>query len=286
MRNQAWIAGRIASAVGVLLTGSVASAAGGPLLPAFARAAIESQPEPPPETPPPEGTPPEVAPPEPGFFSGWAGAVDLGLNGSEGNSETFSARGGISGKRSTDTMETTVSLTYVYGTADGTKNKSRGELNARNDWRFGAECPWGFFATGRVEYDEFQDWDWRLSGFAGPSYLFIKDERTTLRGRVGVGAAYEIGGADNDVTPELDIGADLNHKLTERQQIFVTVDYYPSLSDFPDYRVDTKAGWEILVDPEVKMTLKLGLNDRYDSDPGAGRKRNDLEYFALLSWAF
>jgi glutamate N-acetyltransferase/amino-acid N-acetyltransferase len=39
------------------------------------------------------------------------------------------------------------------------------------------------FATGKAEYDEFQDWDWRLSAFAGPGYYFVKHDRTKLLGR-------------------------------------------------------------------------------------------------------
>jgi hypothetical protein len=50
--------------------------------------------------------------------------------------------------------------------------------------------------------------------------------------------------------------------------------------------MNAKAGWEIVVDPEVNMTLKLGVEDRYNDNPGPDRKKNDIEYFALLAWSF
>lgn len=220
------------------------------------------------------------------FWTGWTRTVDLGVLGSDGNTETFGARAAVGAVRKTDYMETTVGLSYVYNTDNGEKTKSRGELTARNDWLFGAESRWGFFAEGKVEYDEFQDWDWRISGFVGPSYAFIRNDKTLLRGRVGAGGAYEIGGDDEGFEPELLFGLDFEHKLNDRNKLFASAEYIPSLSDFPDYRANAKAGWEILVDEATNMNLKLGVTDRYDSNPGEGFKKNDVEYFITLGWAF
>lgn len=229
---------------------------------------------------------PPAAPPEPtSFWQGWKGSIEGGLNGSEGNSENLNIRGGISGARKTKPMETTASLTYNYATSDGEKTKSRGEFNLRNDWNFG-ESPWGFYALGRIEYDEFQDWDWRFSVYAGPTYALIRTEKTTLKLRAGLGFSKEIGGSRNEIIPELNLGADFSHQLTERQRIFASFDYYPSLLDFSEFRTVGKAGWEILVDPEVNMTLKLGIEHRHQSDPGVGKKKNDIDYFALIAWTF
>lgn len=234
--------------------------------------------------------PPPPPPPIPeeaklAFWQGWAGSVGAGVNGSDGNSETFNARAAIDLKRATDAMETAVGANYNYATDNGEKSKSRGELSIRNDWFF-KDSPWGFFAQGKAEYDEFQDWDWRLSAFAGPTYIVIKNDRTTLRLRAGAGISREFGGDDNDIIPEALFGADFAHKLTDSQSLFINYEYLPSFKNFSDYRMVTKAGYEIVVDPKTKMTLKLGLEDRYDSEPGDGRKKNDIDYFALLAWKF
>jgi len=220
------------------------------------------------------------------FWEGWTGTVEAGLNGSDGNSESLNVRGSIGASRKTSKMETTIGLLYTYGSSDGEESQNRGEFNVKNEWLFGKDSRWGFFAMARAEYDAFQDWDWRLSGFLGPSYAFIRNDRTLLRGRVGFGGSYEIGGDDEEFTPELLIGADFEHKLNDRQKLYASVEYLPSLSEFPEYRVNAKAGWEIVVDPETKMFLKLGIEDRYDSSPGEGNKRNDIDYFATIGWAF
>ncbi|XVJ59614.1 MAG: DUF481 domain-containing protein [Tepidisphaera sp.] len=221
------------------------------------------------------------------FWSGWKRNADLGLNGSSGNSETVSVRGLIGAERKTESMETKANIGYVFTNSDGQKSKSRGEANLFNNWNFGADSPWGWFAQGKVEYDEFQSWKWRFSGATGPSYTFIKNEKTTLRGRVGLGAYYETGKlGDDELHPELDVGLDFTHQFSETQKMFATVDYYPSLDEFPAYRVTAQAGYEILLSKEDNLSLKLGVQDRYDSTPGLGNKRNDVEYFVALSFNF
>lgn len=232
-----------------------------------------------------EAPPPPPPPPPPGFFEGWKGNIEGGLNGSDGNTETLSLRFGVNLNRITETMETRIGGFYTYASDGGEKTKSRGELNLRNDWLF-KDSPWGFFALGKVEYDEFQPWDWRVSGSLGPSYTFVKNEKTMIRGRVGAGASREFGSDNNDITPEADFGLDFTHQFKPGHKMFVTTDYLPDLEDFSQYRWNTRAGYEILIDPSSNLSLQFGIDDRYTSNPDQGAKRNDIDYFALLVWSF
>lgn len=228
----------------------------------------------------------EETPPDPeSWTQGWTGSVAIGLNGSSGNTETLSFRGEVTATRETSKYVTSGGLLYAYATRDGEETENRFDANARNDWKF-KDSPWRFFALGQFTADEFQDWDYRVSAFAGPGYVFLESDRTFLLGRVGAGGSKEFGGADEDVTPEGLLGLDFKHKLTDRQSVFATAEFYPALDELKQYRAMAKAGWEVLVDPEVNLSLKVGVEDRYDSNPGEGFKRNDISYFALLSWSF
>lgn len=219
------------------------------------------------------------------FLEGWDGVIEGGLSGSEGNTETLDLRFGLELERLTKEMETTVGFNYSYGLESGDEVKNRAVLNLRNDWNFG-DSPWGFFLQGRGEYDEFQDWRWRLSAFAGPSYAFIRTDDTLLRGRVGAGITREFGGEENAIQPEGLIGLDFRHKFTETHRVFATAEYLPSLSNWPDYRLYGRAGYEVMLSESTNMVLRLGAENRYDSSPGLGRKRNDLEYFVTIGWRF
>lgn len=220
------------------------------------------------------------------WTEGWTGSVELGLNGSDGNTETFNFRGGITGERITLDYETRAGFVYSYTRNDGTDTENRANAFIRNDWLLAEDSKWRIFALGDATFDDFQDWDYRVSAFGGVGYEFIDTDKTFLLGRVGLGVTREIGGSENAFIPEGVLGADFTHKLTERQKVYANVDFYPALDDFGPYRLVSRAGWEILVDPETSMSLKLGVEDRYDSDPGDGFKRNDLDYFALLVWSF
>jgi putative salt-induced outer membrane protein YdiY len=218
--------------------------------------------------------------------SGWKRNVDVGVNGAEGNTDNFSGRIGLGAERKAADMETKAGISYKYAQQDDEKNQSRGEAFVKNDYVW-SDTSWGLYWRGQLEYDEFQAWDWRASFYVGPTYTLIKSDKVLFRGRAGMGVSQEFGGdADEEAQFEGNVGFDYENKLTERQKLFLTGDLYPSLSDWPDYRWVLSGGWEILVDPEANMSLKLGFTNRYDISPGDDKKKNDFEYFATLSWVF
>lgn len=219
------------------------------------------------------------------WLRGWTGSAALGLNGADGNTERISFRAEAGGKRTVEAYETSFNLLYTYGRENSRETENRFEGGLRNDWLF-KDSPWRLFALAKYEYDNFQDWDHRVSAFVGPAYEFLKTDTTFLLGRVGAGVSREFGGEDNTWTPEGLIGADFEHKFSDRQKLTASADFYPALDDFGPYRFTAKGAYEILVDPSNGLTLRLGVEDRYDSTPGEGFKRNDITYFALLAWNF
>ena len=226
--------------------------------------------------------PPESETP---FFIELKVTVEFGLDGSSGNTEGLNLRGGISLHRTTDSNDTKAWANYAYATADGEANQSRGAIGARNDWLL-SPSPWLYFADALLEYDEFESWNWRVSGHGGFGYEFVKDEDTSLVGRAGAGFNQTLGGDDPLFTPEGLLGLGITHALSKRQTISASIDYFPSFLDIADYRVVARAGWDIVVDPETRMSLKIGARDEYDSRPGGTASNNNLDYFALLAWGF
>lgn len=230
------------------------------------------------------------APPPPptseSLLAGWDGSVAFGLTGNSGNTENISLRGTIGAKRASEHMESTLGFLYSYASQDSNSTENRARFDARNDWFIGQDRRWRYFLSGFVEYDEFQDWDLRLGVFTGFGYDLIKNDRTTLTGRAGFGVVTDIGGQNDDVRLEGLLGLDWTHQLNDRNKLYASATYYPDFTDIPEFRVEAKAGWEIKLDETNGMFLKLGVEDRYDSDPGGDSKSNDFAYFALLGWNF
>lgn len=233
-----------------------------------------------------EAQPAEAPPADPiSWLDGWKGSVNAGLFGSEGNTERLSATAILEAKREHTRWDSHILLLYSLARDDGENSQNYFLASARNDWKFG-DSPWVFFAKGTFEYDEFQDWDQRVTLFAGPGYHFIRNDTTSLLGRVGAGVSKEFGSDDDEWKPELNIGADFSHKIDSRQTFTASADYYPALDGFPEYRAEFKAEYAVLLNDDNNMNLKIGALDRYDSTPGLGFKRNDLDYYITIGWEF
>lgn len=212
----------------------------------------------------------------------WTASLEVGINGTEGNSQTLSFQSGGEFARKTDISNLSMDVTYARTQANSVETQNYGLFNARHDYTLG-ESRWSWFTALNLQYDEFQAFDLRLALNSGLGYSFIKNDITTFTGRFGAGTSREFGGPDERWVPEAVFGADYEHQLTKRQKFKATVDYFPEWSDFSNYRVTTTAGWEVLLDEETNLSLKLGVTDRYDSTPN-GAKPNDFNYSLLLLW--
>lgn len=214
----------------------------------------------------------------------WEASAEVGLNGSTGNSEILTMRFGAHAKRCANDKTLTLDLNYSRGSNSGVITENRGFFNARHDWAF-QDSPWTPFVKGVLEYDQFRAFDVRVVANAGLGYQFLKNEATTLIGRLGSGFSQEIGGPDDDIVPEGLAGLEFCHKLSESQSINASTEYFPDIGDIRDFRAVNKAEWEMLVDPKWNTSLKLAANHRYDSTPH-GRKKNDLDYTLLVMWKY
>ena len=214
----------------------------------------------------------------------WSGSFELGLNGSDGNNDLFNFRLGLDLERKTDWTKFTFDLDYKNDSTDEVQTANRLFIDGRQEWS-PTPGPWSLFAHGTTEYDEFQDFDTRIAGDAGLTYEFIKTDVGRFAGRVGLGASREIGGSDDDWVPEGSFGLDLERKISKLQKFVMSVDYFPDLSNFGDSRIQTKVDWEVTIDADMNLALKVGVLDRYDSTPGTAM-HNDLDYSAVILWKF
>ena len=237
-----------------------------------------------------EELPPEVEP-EPVYTwydlrywvprDGWTASVEVGINGTAGNSETLSQRIGADAKRKVGQHSTSFNAIYNRATTERTETANNAFGTLRYDRELG-ETRWSMFAVGTIEYDVFRAFDLRLAANGGMGYALIRNEAMKLITRFGSGVSHEIGGPDNSYRPEAVFGLDFEHQLTKRQKLTCTADYYPEWADFRTYRVNTNAGWEVLLDG-YNLSLKAGVLSLYDSRP-EGRKPSDLNYSLLLLW--
>ncbi|MBL8891698.1 MAG: DUF481 domain-containing protein [Planctomycetaceae bacterium] len=217
-----------------------------------------------------------------GWTSGWAASYELGLNGANGNATNFNLSTALKLTRTLESRIMTVDLNYAHASNENILIRDFALLRGRNEYLLG-DSRWSIFTEGMLEYDRFQAFDFRLTMATGLGYRFIDNETTTLKTRTGLGTSREFGGPNDEWKPELVLGLDFKHKLTDRQSLYLTNDFYPNWTDFGDFRMITDAGWQLLIDEETRTSLKVGVINRHDSTP-QGQEANDLNYSVLLIW--
>ena len=221
---------------------------------------------------------------QPAFWDPWEGNVELGLSGTEGNSQTFNVRFGLTAKHKTDHLIQSLQLTSIQKSADGVTTANTALIDGKLEWPMPAS-KWNYYIHGLTEHDQFKAFDYRVSGDTGLGYEFINSDLTTLTSRGGISASQEIGGPDDELKPELAFGGEFKHKFNATHSISGKVDYFPHVTEFGDFRLNSQAAWEIALSSAWGLSLKLSVIDRYDSTP-EGARPNDLDYSTLVIWQF
>jgi putative salt-induced outer membrane protein YdiY len=211
----------------------------------------------------------------------WDSGIELGINGSSGNNESFSLQTGGYVKRESRFSKLDLDVTYNRTTSGGTETQNNAEFDVRNDWLLDENSAWTLFASGNVFYDEFQSFDLQTNANSGIGYRFIHVPGIDLIGRFGTGASREFGGPDDDWVPEALFGGEFSQQISASQKFYAKLDYFPEWDEFGEYRLVADAGWEIeLVQPE-NLSLKVSATDRYDSTPN-GAEPHLVNYSVLL----
>lgn len=220
----------------------------------------------------------------PAFWDPWEGNVELGLSGTEGNSETFNVRFGMNAKHKTPTFVQSLQVTSIQKSAAGIVTANTALVDGRLEWPM-PQSRWNYFIHGLWEYDEFKAFQYRVSADTGLGYEFIQTDATLLMGRTGLSVSHEVGGPEDMWNPELLFGGEFKHKFNPTHSISGKVEYYPTMTDFGDYRLNSQASWEIALSAAWGLSLKFSVIDRYDSTP-QGARPNDLDYSTLILWTF
>jgi putative salt-induced outer membrane protein YdiY len=214
----------------------------------------------------------------------WTGSLATGVNGRSGNANTMDYNLNLLANRDTSINTTNVIGNYFYGRANSNTVNDRAFAQLRRERKL--NDVWSLYFQGALEYDRFKDFDYRIALHSGFSRQIYKHDTGFWKVRLGAGASREIGGSSDEWIPELQIGTDWEHQLTETTKLFAIFDYYPSFTDFGDFRLVSNCGLNFLVDAPRNISFRLFAQNRYDSTPVAGNNSNDIDYGAALSFGF
>ena len=143
----------------------------------------------------------------------------------------------------------------------------------------------GFF-NKRPDQDDPLTFGFNNASGIGPQYRLIKNEDTTLLGRVA-GRYCQVcpGLSEEERISELFLGCQVEHRLGRRNKVFSAVEYARDPADLTSHRVRTQAAWEVLLDPEETLSLRTAVLESSNYAPNREQAK-DLNYSLNLIWKF
>ena len=219
------------------------------------------------------------------FREDWTSKLALGLNGSSGPTDRQDYRIKFTTGYEDGRDRWSFDTSWYYARANDKQSQNQFQANLTKDW-LQKDAPWFFFVKGQYKFDDNRSWENRTSAFGGGGYTITKTEDVEVNTRLGFGGTYEYG-AVNDFTPEALFGGSvIKWHVTERSAISGQTLYYPSLEDSRNFRIESKLEWTYKLDMADGLSLKLGLENEYDSATPNETGNNDVKYYGALVLSF
>ncbi|MEL6797664.1 MAG: DUF481 domain-containing protein, partial [Planctomycetota bacterium] len=156
----------------------------------------------------------------------------------------------------------------------------------RQDWSTGGTKWNSVFLRVDGDADRFQDYDYRVTVSTGPSYQWIKNDKTDARFSLATSVRREFGGPDDDFVPEGALLFNGTHRFSDTQKVGLSIQYRPEIEQPSRYRLNARANWDIDINPEAGLGLRLSAQNRYDARPSRRPERNDFDMSIDLFWRF
>ncbi len=225
--------------------------------------------------PEPEESKPEVK---------WSGSLEFGLSGSKGNTDRISTRTRAAVRRQSMDEVFTASLRHRY-----TRDRDRDTENelygrARQEWLIPGS-PWSLFVEGDGELNRFREYNVLATALGGVGYEFLNTPDTLLIGRVSAGAGYQDTGRSEGVRPRARAGVEFRHNIAKGVTFTSSGEITPELDALGEFRSRVAGAFDIALNEDKSLRLRVGAEDRFDTAPGA-RESHDIDYFVTLVYGF
>ncbi len=225
----------------------------------------------------------------------WKSRIEFGLIINEGSTQDARVYTSLRSERQTTKHLVRIDGTYRYAENRGERSENRLTTGVYGEW--GRHLPrWNVFGQTRWDTDEFQAWDWRLTGSGGVGYRIaeVKEARDDgtefdkflLTGRLGGGYRLEHGTVNDEVVPEGLAGATFTYRLNDSQVINGESTFFPDLRESGEFRAVSKLDWTMALPEMEGVNLKFGLLHEYESELDSGDQRNDFTAYATLVFDF
>jgi putative salt-induced outer membrane protein YdiY len=214
----------------------------------------------------------------------WNTTAAAGLTLTRGNSRTMMATFGLDTNRKWDNNEVLFGAAGGYGEDRDVKNAEFANAFGQYNRLFSERFYGGFRVS--FNYDGIANLSYRVTVSPMAGYYLIKGTNTTLAVEAGPALVFEkFEHQDPSGYYAFRAGERFEHKLSATTKIWQTASYVPQVDKWSEkYILTGEAGIDTAINKH--WSLRVVLQDVFDSQPAAGREHNDLRLIAGTAYKF
>jgi len=219
----------------------------------------------------------------------WHGDAALGLSLARGNANTFLLNGSATTENLWDQNDLKLGADGQYGLNNwGQTNQTQSTEAIHGFTEYKRFFTDRFYGSARVDgfHDDIASIQYRLVVGPAVGYYFIKSDASKLNGEVGPSFIDERLGHENASYVTLRFTERFEHTFNKAKtaKFWEEVDYLPQVDRFDNYLLNTEVGVEAALN--ARFSLRVCADDKFDSEPAAGRKENDILLVSSLVFKY
>ena len=216
-------------------------------------------------------------------FEHWNFVIGAAFGYVENVNSEFNVRLSAQAEHNSEFARLRINGAYFLNSANSEIIDNDISFSTTQDWFF-PESDWSIFARGSYQWDEFELWEHRVSGYVGPGYKLFNTETLAVDTRFGAGVTYEYGVPQT--FPELLASVEWTWQINDRQKLAGTFSYAPEVTNFNQFRLSLNAEWNFQLQEAEGLSFYIGLKNEYQSIVPQGSTRNDLRLFGGIKYDF
>jgi|SaaInl8_200m_RNA_FD_contig_71_639786_length_3201_multi_4_in_0_out_0_4 putative salt-induced outer membrane protein YdiY len=223
----------------------------------------------------------------------WTHSLSLGLNATQGNTETTKINTDYKGGLKWDEAEALFDFAANFGTDNEIRNVEnyRAELQYNQNFPFLAGTGIYCFLNASYEIDHMADLERRFLIGPGIGWDPIDKESVSLDLELGgsnLNLKYEDHDAENDTAVR--ITEEFKWQITETARLWQTAEYLETVDEHDAYVINSELGIETSISEH--FNIKSFVSDKYnnapafDKDADEYKKKHDLAFTTMLVYTF
>lgn len=219
----------------------------------------------------------------------WRATVDMAASYASGNSDSSNFSLNADAVRATTSDKVNIYARSLYGRTDGQTTAALLGFGGRYSFNLSARS----YAFGQADFlrDKPANLEIRISGAGGLGYKLLDTEDDKFDVFAGLGYTRDQYFDATIVADSLRsrygyaealLGEESNHRLTESTTFRQKLVVYPNLNETGEYRAVFDTGVAVAINRALSLTV--GFNYRYNSDPGVGVEKGDALFLTGLAF--